>query len=196
MDHVIAPLDAGHARVVGELASGVANVAGISQLPIDVNPHITLVACGGLSHDALSAAVESVVADMEPITVTAHGYGMFTGPDPLDLSLHVPVVRTRELDTLHRRLCQALHQAGAEIAGWSTPELWLPHITLVDRDLDPARIARATAWLSYRRHPSWRIPMERIALRGGRMDADTDETVIELGDSPATEREDAEGALN
>lgn len=60
-----------------------------------------------------------------------------------------------------------LGRVGAEVAGWSQPATWSPHITLLDRELDPAGLARAVAWLAQRPHPSWSVAVDRVVLTGG-----------------------------
>jgi 2'-5' RNA ligase len=181
VDHVVIPLDADHAAALDELAAGVAAAAGTPLLPGRSRPHITLLAHEGLPAEQAAAAVAPVVAATPPFPVHAHGYGLFTGDDPSDLSLHVPVVRDRQLDALHRALASALSDAGAEVAGWSASGWWSPHVTLLDRELDPAALGRAVAWLAQRHHPSWRIPVERVALTGGWRERSRPEVVFALG---------------
>lgn len=167
MDHLVIPLDSDHVHTLAELVEGVAAAAGLAPPPSSVQPHITLVAYSRLTRASASTAIEPVITGMDPFTIHAHGYGLFTGADSSDLSLHVPVVGGGPLDVLHRELCAALRHAGAEIAGWSEPEWWSPHITLLDRELDAARLGNAVTWLAGRHHPSWRIPVDRVALCGG-----------------------------
>ena len=166
MDHLVIPLDRNHTEPLTELVRGVA--AAVGEAEVDVSePHITLVAHSGLAADVARTVTMPVVAATRPFSVRAHGYGFFTGSEPSALSLHVPVTRTPALDKLHRRICAALRRAGAEVAPWSGPTLWSPHITLLDRNLDAERLGRAAAWLAARRHPSWQIPVDRVALVGG-----------------------------
>jgi len=83
-------------------------------------------------------------------------------------------VRAAALDALHGRVCAALHRAGAQVAGWSEPNIWYPHITLVDRGLDPAHLGAGVAWLARRHHPSWHIPVDRLQVTGSRPAPDRD----------------------
>lgn len=167
MDHLVLPLDPAHVRVLGDLIHDVAAAVGLPSPHDAPNLHLTLIAYEGANRASVLTAVATVAASTAPFTVHAHSYGFFTGPEPTDISLHVPVVRSRQLDTLHGRLCAALSAAGARLAGWSVPDRWSPHITLLDRELDPARLGAAVAWLARRRHPSWEISVDRVALTGG-----------------------------
>ncbi|HEX6567583.1 MAG TPA: 2'-5' RNA ligase family protein, partial [Acidimicrobiales bacterium] len=134
MDHLIALLDPAHDQavtdLVGELADALAiDVACVAHGP----PHVTLVSYTGLAPAAAAAALAPVARELDPVSVRAHGYGVFAGDAYNELSLHVMVVRTRPLDELHRRAHAALAAAGACPDGTTDPRVWTPHITLLDR---------------------------------------------------------------
>lgn len=181
MDHVVIPLDRGHVASVDELARVVAEAAGLTGEARASNPHITVLAYRDGPAEHLADLIAPIVADAEPFTVHAHGYGFFTGSEPSDLSLHVPVVRSGPLNALHSALWLELGRAGARIAGWSQPRVWSPHVTLLDRQLDPDGLARAVAWLAQRAHPSWSLAVDRIVLTGGGMEHDHADVVLPFG---------------
>ena len=185
MDHLVIPLDSDHLHAWSELVGSVASAAGLTGQGPPSHPHVTLIAHSLAPPGAVLAAVEQVAAVTATFAIRAHGYGFFTGKEPHELSLHVPVVRSAALDALHGQLCAALRRAGAQVARWSEPELWSPHITLLDRDLAPATLGQAATWLAQRHHPSWRIPVDRLALTGGWSERDRLGDVIRLeGKSP------------
>ncbi|HET6773136.1 MAG TPA: 2'-5' RNA ligase family protein [Acidimicrobiales bacterium] len=187
MDHVIARLDADHERVVNELSHELAELlaiepAGAAQGP----PHITLVSYTDLDAAAAAAALAPIVRGADgPLAVRAHGYGMFTGDRASDLSLHVMVVRTRALDRLHRRTHAALGAAGACLAGNTDPDVWTPHITLLDRGLTPAKLGRAVEALAQRPHRSWTVGLTALAVTrrapGGARRGPADRFTLALG---------------
>lgn len=165
MDHVIAHLDADHDRVCRDLAHDLAGVLGLDGgTVVQSRPHITLVSYTGLDPEAALAALGPVADRAGPVPVRAHGYGMFTGDEDSDLSLHVMVVRSRPLDELHRHVGDALAAAGAELSGATRPSVWSPHITLLDRGLTPALLGRAVEVLAGRPHRSWTIPLTALAV--------------------------------
>lgn len=165
MDHVVAPLDADHARLVTQLAAELAAAVGIEGTTVPPHPpHITLASYGGAGAGPVSAALADVVAGMVPLRVRAHGYGVFTGDQDSDLSLHVMVVRSRALDGLHAAVHAALGRVGACPAGITGPDVWTPHITLLDRDLSPARLGRAVEILARRPHRTWTVTIDRLVL--------------------------------
>ncbi|MGH9153001.1 MAG: 2'-5' RNA ligase family protein, partial [Acidimicrobiales bacterium] len=180
VDHVVLPLDDDHVRAVRGLVGGVIAATGLDGRAVRPEPHVTLLAYTGGDEAAVRGAVEALASAVAPFDVHAHGYGFFSGKEASELALHVPVVRTALLDALHRRLCAALTGAGAEVAAWCAPELWTPHVTLVDRGLHPDTLADAVAWLALRHHPSWQIPVDRLALTGGWSDRDRAGHVVHL----------------
>jgi 2'-5' RNA ligase len=181
MDHVVVPFDRTHADAHAELVQRLVDAAGLPPPVSGRVPHITVVAHSGLTGDDAHDALLGVVADVVPFTIHAHGFGFFSGDTPSNLSLYVPVTRTAALDALHRRVCDAVRGAGGEVARWCEPDRWTPHITLLDRTLDPDGVGRATAWLARRHHPSWDIPVDGIALLGGWGDRAQDATVLAFG---------------
>lgn len=181
MDHLVIPLDEPHARVLGELAGQLLAGAELDAAGLLPTPHLTLLAFRGLDWAAAEAALAPLAAATAPFTVHAHGYGFFAAAEPAGLSLHVPVVRGARLDRLHRQACAALRCAGAEVAGWTDPEVWTPHLTVLDRGLDAERLGRAVAWLARRHHPSWRIPVDRLELTGGWPQREHPGLVLPLG---------------
>ena len=180
MDHVVLPLDPDHVRAVRRLVAGIADAARLDGQVGRPEPHVTLIAFAGGEQAAVRAAVAEVGAAIEPFDVHAHGYGFFSGKETTELALHVPVVRTALLDGLHLALCAALDRAGAEVATWCAPHLWTPHVTLVDRGLTPDALAAGVTWLAQRHHPSWQIPVDRVALTGGWQERDLPADVISL----------------
>lgn len=165
MDHVVALLDPDHERLVARLSLELTDalsidVAGAAKGP----PHITLVSYRGLAPDTATRALAPVARDADPLTVRAHGYGMFTGDANTDLSLHVMVVRTRALDELQHRTYNALVDAGGNPAGTTHPSVWTPHITLLDHGLTPALLGRAVELLAHRPHRSWTIEVASLTV--------------------------------
>ena len=126
----------------------------------------------GLAPEAAVQALGPVTAATGPLRVRAHGYGLFTGDEDTDLSLHVVVVRTRELDELQRRSRFALVEAGACVDGISQAAVWTPHVTLLDHSLTPELLGRAVELLARRPHRRWTITLASLAVaRRDRADA-------------------------
>jgi 2'-5' RNA ligase len=163
VDHVVIPLDDDHARSLRRLR----RVAQGPSRTAEASGHVTLVAYVGLDRAGAAAAVRRAVGSIEPFFVRAHGYGFFVG-DEGDASLHVPVVRDQALNELHASVTTSLREAGAVPAGWTDPAVWSPHITVIEGGLDGDGLAAVVAALARRHHPSWRVPVSRLEIVGGR----------------------------
>lgn len=181
MKHLTVPLDHDHDRAVRALADEIAAVVGVQPSLSPAQPHMTLLAFTGLSGPAVRNAVSAALRPSRVFTMRAHGYGVWAGSGPFGPSLHVPVVRDAELDALHHTLQRAMSQAGAEIARWTLPELWSPHITIIAPVLDPDEMGQAVAHLLERHHPSWHIPVDRVQIMAGRGQPDEDAEMVCLG---------------
>jgi 2'-5' RNA ligase len=188
MDHVVAPLDADHSRVVAALSIDLATALGIPlEEAVPGTPHITIASYAALELEDAAAALAPGLAAFAPFTVRAHGYGVFTGDSDTDLSLHVMVVRSRALDVLHCGVHAALREAGARLAGTTQPSVWTPHITLLDRGLTPRLVGHAVEVLARRPHRTWSIALEALALAGRPVRDDIPFRVLPLV-APATSR--------
>lgn len=186
MDHVIAPLDADHARVVTLLADDLAAaLAVVPEAVVSRSPHITVASYTGLAPARAAAALEPVTTATRPFTVRAHGYGVFTGDADTDLSLYVIVVRTRALDELHRRVHAALDGAGACLAGTTHPSVWSPHVTVLDRGLTPSLLGRAIEVLAQRPHRTWSIGVTSLRIASRHRDQRRLPAPLTLGPAPA-----------
>lgn len=191
MDHVVIPLGPDHAgaarAVISDLSATVTAsrtedlaTGPVPHAPQGADPHVTVVAFGGLSYGDAVKAVTAAAQDLAPFVVRAHGWGLFTGEKETQLCLFVPVVRTRELDELHRRVYEALERAGATISGQTARETWTPHIALLDRDLDAPGLARIATHVAYQPHPSWNVPVEELGVTGPGSDPGGGRTTVTL----------------
>ena len=175
MEHVVIALDEDHERAATSIGAAIAAAAGSEIQP--AHGHITLATYDGISRVIAYRAIQTAVAGASAFVVRTQGYGFFSGNDGRDLSLHVPVVRSPPLDALHEAVYGALVSAGADVACWTAPSHWSPHITLVEGGLDPDSIGAAAAALASRHHPSWRIPVHDLLLVGNRRDDHTPSTI-------------------
>jgi 2'-5' RNA ligase len=165
VEHVIAPLDHDHAHAVAQLAHDLAAELGLDcDEAVPRRPHVTVVSYEGIEPTRAAPVVAREVAALAPFTVRAHGYGVFAGDCDTDLSLHVMVVRSADLDRLHGRVHRALGEAGARVAGTTAPSAWTPHITLLDRGLTPRLLGDAVEILTRRPHRSWTIPVVGVTI--------------------------------
>lgn len=162
--HVLAPLDPDHDAAATALARSAAGAAGLDPAAVPGQHHLSLVVAVAVDRPRLERALAALAGATPPLLVRAHGYGVFCDREPAGNSLHVPVVRTPALEALRRGVEGAVRAGGGEPAGWTDAEHWSPHVTLLDHDLTPARLAAAVAHLAARHHPSWVVRLERLVV--------------------------------
>ena len=78
-------------------------------------------------------------------------------------------------------MLDATRNAGAVIAGWTEPDAWTPHITLLSLALDPTRLGAGVTWLAAHHHPSWQFPVDRVVVTGGWTERSATSVPIPLG---------------
>ena len=185
VDHVIAPLDAPHARVVTQLSVDLATALSLDREVVAPSPpHITIASYSGLEPARVAGVLGPVAGTARPFTVRAHGYGVFTGDADSDLSLYVVVVRTRAFDELHRRIQAALSAEGACLAGTTDPSVWTPHITLLDRGLTPRLLGDAIEVLARRPHRTWSITVASLGVARRQADVGAEWMPVAFGTLP------------
>lgn len=176
------PLDRDHAAVVRDLAARL----GSPPSDIPLCPHVSLlVLLDDPQRTSVDAALRRVAARTPPFSVRARDFGAFDDGDG-GLVLHVPVVRTTALASLHRELFDAVTAAGARVDGHYTPASWFPHVTLWDR-LTPSALASAVATLAARPPLAWTLPVTHLS----RLEASGIATTAPLEGPSSTRREQA-----
>jgi 2'-5' RNA ligase len=167
VDHVVVPLDDDHVVAVRALVRDLAATLGLDEDQVTSQPpHITLAGFNGADRPEVEARVAAIAAATPPFPVRAHGLGVFAGDTERSLALFVPVVRDPRLSRLHRRVCRSLRAQGATVGGQHAADVWTPHVTLLDRCLNPERLAAAVERLARRTHPSWNIPIACLGILG------------------------------
>ena len=161
--HIAVLLDTDHARAVRLLWDRLEQrygLQGVRRVPI---PHLSLYAGelppGAGSHEPLAA----LAGLTPPFRVRAHGFVIFAGDHPDDLSLGVLVARSARLSRLQDSVRAACSPTDQAVDGQFAPDVWTPHITLADRDVTPAALGRVIGSLAARPHPSWSIVVDNLA---------------------------------
>lgn len=114
---------------------------GVRRVPF---PHLTLFGFEGIEHPRVQRVLETFSESHAPVAVRGVGLGLFLRPAPV---VYLPVIRSPELDHLHRLLWEALGELGGHRYRLYGPDHWLPHLTLAQFDLDAAEALSAVALL-------------------------------------------------
>ena len=70
---------------------------------------------------------------------------MFPGPNPV---IYIPVLRSDELNALHRRILLATKPLCLRTDKFSGPDCWLPHISLALHDTTPELLGPVLQYLN------------------------------------------------
>jgi 2'-5' RNA ligase len=178
MDHVVLPLDDTHRDALSALQL---RATGCGCPGRREDPHVTVATFTGLDRDRAARVLRRAVGHVSPFVLRAHGLGVFAGDDG-HRTLHVQVVRGPALAELHAAVIGALQGAGAVVAEWTGPELWTPHITVLDEGRDRGLVSDAIRNLGGRHHPSWRIPVDRLVVVGSAGGPRAGRHTVDLGD--------------
>lgn len=123
-----------------QLESGL-GLRGVRRVPF---PHLTLFGFEGIEHPRVQRVLETFTERQGPVTLRGVGLGLFLKPSPV---VYLPVIRTPELDALHRALWDEVGPLGGHRFRLYGPDHWIPHLTLAQFDLNPQQALAAVETL-------------------------------------------------
>ena len=158
---IVTLLDLPHYIAVEELWREFERRFGVSWVSRRVPfPHISFHVAGEYRVEAVESALSALAAEFRPFPVRVAGLVVFTANEPV---LALNVVRTNDLDRLHRRVWDAVRGLAAGVLAYYDPENWAPHITLAQGDLDGVKLPRLVSALIDRRL-DWEIMVDNVTL--------------------------------
>ena len=158
---IVTLLDLPHTVAVEELWREFERRFGVSWVSKRVPfPHISFHVAAGYHVEPVEAALSAIAAEFRPFTVKVAGVLVFTAKEPV---LALNVVRSDDLDRLHRRVWDAVRELAAGTLTYYHPDNWTPHITLAQGDLDGIKLPRLVAALLDRRL-DWEIMVDNVTL--------------------------------
>ena len=159
MNGVVSLLDSAHDHAVRNLWAELAERLGLAGIAITPYPHFSYHVAQAYDDMQLDVALRDVARRTEPFRVQTTGLGVFTGELPV---LYLPVVRTRELSSLHGELWKAISPLASGAVSYYRPATWMPHITLAHGDLTAARLPDVISLLGSRMF-DWEISIDNFA---------------------------------
>lgn len=158
---IVTLLDEAHYGMVEELWLEFERKFGVSWLSRRIPyPHISFHVAEEYRIAPVEAALSALAGETAPFKVKVAGLGIFTSAEPV---LVLNVVRSRELDSLQRRIWNAVDGMAAGVLAYYRPENWMPHITLAQGDLTDTRLPRLVGALMNRRF-DWEIMINNVTL--------------------------------
>ena len=109
-------------------------------------PHITLKSLGDVENKNLKdvmIGISGIIGTIKPLSVDMHGL-RFYGSRKYINGIYIPVERSYELLSLHRRLVHKLRRYGdSKDRSYKELENFNPHLTLVGNDIDTKNLGKA-----------------------------------------------------
>lgn len=160
MQATVSLLDPQHSKIVENLWAELNDRFGVGGIYVTPFPHMSFHVAGSYDLNVLRPALAGIAADTAPTRIHTSGLGVFTGDRPI---LYVPVVRTGELNELHRRISGAAVRAAVEPSSHYAADRWAPHITLGYGDLEPQRLAQVLEIFGSRDF-TWDVILDNLSV--------------------------------
>lgn len=161
MHGIVSLLDDEHYRRIEEVWEELAERYGVRGIYAVRFPHFTYQVSEEYDVGQVSSALRALAEATAPFRVRTAGLGVFCSARPV---LHLPVVRNRALARLHAEVWRAVGRPPVgEVARFYGPEMWVPHVTLAQGDLDSARLAEIVRELSTRDF-HWELEVNNVSL--------------------------------
>jgi 2'-5' RNA ligase len=108
----------------------------------------------------LRPELEQLAGATRQFLARASGIGIFTRKEP---AIYLPVVRSNELQNIHSGVARLAEPLATGINEYYAPDIWIPHITVAEGDVDilvlPEIVRRLGA-----RNLRWELPVTNLAV--------------------------------
>lgn len=124
------------------------------------HPHVSFQ--GGLSENLkiLVLKIDDLSSKINPFPVTIEGIDTFERPKRV---IFLPVKRTKILRSIHKKIDELLQEYCSWTFRYYTPQNWIPHVTLAQRDITPTNFRNAKRYLENRRF-NYELTIHNICL--------------------------------
>ena len=154
---VLDELHYGRVEALWDLLEEECGLAAIREVPI---PHFSWQIAEDYDFEGLQRELQTLANEMGPFEVTTSGLGIFAGAQPV---VYVQVTKNPNLMTFHQRMWRLTRVHAAGLSQFYSPEAWMPHITLANKDVDPGSLACAMRCLGML-HLNWRMQVDNFAV--------------------------------
>jgi 2'-5' RNA ligase len=108
----------------------------------------------------LQPALEQLAAARSKSSARASGIGIFTRKEPV---IYLPVVRSSDLQRVHGDVARLAEPLATGINEYYAPEIWIPHITIAEGDVDILVLPEIVRRLG-ERNLRWEFPVTNLAV--------------------------------
>ena len=145
---------------VSEVWEELDNRFGLKGVQVTPLPHFSWQIGENYNFDKLEEAMKGITSRTKPFTVRTTGLGIFSGDEPV---IFIQIVKTVELITLHGEIWEECGQFCEGISQYYSPQNWMPHISLVYKDVDTENIPEAMEWLAFQSY-DWEMVVDNLSF--------------------------------
>ena len=151
---------------------------GLDDVQATPDPHLTYQLAGIEKLDTLKNVLDKLASTTPRFTAHSTGLGVFPGQQPV---IYIPVLRSDRLNALHRHLLRAIAPLCSQTDKFSSPDLWLPHISLALHDTTPELLGPVLMYLNEETY-NLTFEIENVAILRQEGALFVREAVFELGE--------------
>lgn len=177
MEGVVALLEGEPRGRVLDLWDAFERETGIPSRSPGAVPHLSFHVARQVDRAKARGGIEQLARATPPFAARTFGLGLFAGNPPI---LWVGVTPSRRLLALQAEVHAAMAGSSAEPVPEYSPGVWVPHITVGQANIPPARLGEALAWWS-RQRLAWDIAIDNLALGADSEDGVTVHVRLPLG---------------
>lgn len=134
-------------KATHELWLKLENECQLKGIRLTPTPHFSWLGAEGYDYPIVKKVLAKMTKRMAPFRVQTSGLGLFTSPYPV---LYLPIVKNRRLLEYHEQMHRHVEPFVQQPNRFYTPDAWVPHVTLANRDVTPEKLNCAVSGLLYR----------------------------------------------
>ena len=150
---------------------------GLDDVQATPEPHLTYQIVDPVDLAALKDSLHQIASSSTSFVAHTTGLGMFPGERPV---IYIPVLRSDYLNQLHHRILEAITPMCSRTDKYSSPDLWLPHVSLALHDTTPELLGPVLQFLNNQTF-NLELEISNLALLRPEGDLFVREEVFEFG---------------
>ena len=123
-------------------------------------PHFSYHVADEFDLTKLRPQLEQLAGATRQFPAQASGIGIFTRKEPV---IYLPVVRSKELQSIRSGVARRAEPLATGINEYYAPDVWIPHITIAEGDVDILVLPEIVRRLG-ERNLRWELPVTNLAV--------------------------------
>jgi 2'-5' RNA ligase len=161
MHGIVSPLPANYEQTVLDLWAEMEERFGARFARTALIPHFTWqLAMEDYALEKLIPQLDAFSKTLKPINIHVKGARLFPGPLP---TIYLRIIKSKALKTLHHNLWERFNIFAQGSNDLYHSDTWVPHITIVHKDLAQENVQEALALLE-ERQIDWRFKVDQLLI--------------------------------